>query len=71
VPEPLARYFAGEWSNVRVVGLPFDPPTIDLKQFWHRRYHGDARNRWLRTRIYELFRARREAGSRQPRKRRA
>jgi DNA-binding transcriptional LysR family regulator len=60
VPEPLARYFATESANLRVVGLPFEPPSIDIKQFWHRRYHGDARNRWLRARVYELFRDRRE-----------
>jgi DNA-binding transcriptional LysR family regulator len=59
VPEPLARYFVGASSNLRVVGLPFDPPSIQLKQFWHRRYHKDPRSRWLRTRIYEQFAFRR------------
>jgi DNA-binding transcriptional LysR family regulator len=59
VPEPLAHYFARTSSNLRVVGLPFEPPAIDLKQIWHRRFNNDARNRWLRARIYEQFRHRR------------
>jgi len=59
VPEPLARYFARTSSNLRVVGLPFEPPAIDLKQLWHRRFNNDPRSRWLRARIYEQFRDRR------------
>ena len=60
VPEPLARYFAGTSANLRVVGLPFEPPRIELKQFWHRKYHRDPRNRWLRALIYKTFQAKRE-----------
>lgn len=59
VPEPLARHFADSSSNVRVVGLPFVPPAIDLKQLWHRKYHNDPRSRWLRARIFEQFSYRR------------
>ena len=55
VPEPLARYFSSVSANVRVVGLPFEPPRIDLKQFWHRKFHHDPRNRWLRTLTSRLF----------------
>ncbi len=33
VPEPLARYFSDASAQVRVVGLPFESPRIDLKQF--------------------------------------
>lgn len=55
VPHTLARYLAKDSSQLRVVGLPFEPPTIELRQFWHRRQHDDARNRWLRQLIYELF----------------
>jgi DNA-binding transcriptional LysR family regulator len=60
VPEPLARFFATNSSKLRMVGLPFEPPRIDIKQFWHRRYHDDARNRWLRSQIYEAFAVKRE-----------
>jgi DNA-binding transcriptional LysR family regulator len=60
VPEPLARYFTRESRDLRIVALPFRLPRIELKQFWHRKYHHDARNRWLRTLIYQQFQARRE-----------
>jgi DNA-binding transcriptional LysR family regulator len=55
VPVPLARYFSTVSARVRVVRPPFDPPRIDLKQIWHRKYHHDPRNRWLRTLICDLF----------------
>jgi Transcriptional regulator len=55
VPEPLARYFSNASARVRVVGLPFEPPRIDLKQLWHRKFHHDARNRWLRAVTRKLF----------------
>jgi DNA-binding transcriptional LysR family regulator len=55
VPYTLARFFAQDSSQLRVVGLPFEPPTIELRQFWHRRQHDDARSRWLRRLVYELF----------------
>lgn len=60
VPEPLARYFARASANLRVVGLPFEPPRIELKQFWHRKYHKDPRSRWLRALMYKMFQAKRE-----------
>jgi DNA-binding transcriptional LysR family regulator len=55
VPEPLARYFSSASTQVRVVALPFEPPRIDLKQFWHRKFHHDPRNRWLRALTCKLF----------------
>jgi DNA-binding transcriptional LysR family regulator len=58
IPEPLARYFARVSANVRSVGLPFDPPRIQLKQFWHRKFHHDQRNAWLRARVCALFQRR-------------
>ena len=55
VPEPLAQYFSRVSANVRRVRPPFDPPRIDLKQSWHRKFHHDARNRWLRNLMCRLF----------------
>lgn len=55
VPLPLARYFVSVTANLRIVGLPFEPPRIALRQFWHRRFHEDGRNRWLRALMCELF----------------
>ncbi len=55
IPEPLASYFSSVAVGVRVVQLPFDPPRILIKQFWHRKFHHDARSRWLRALVCELF----------------
>ena len=55
VPEPLARYVASVSARIRCVRPPFDPPRIDLKQFWHRKFHHDARNTWLRGLVCQLF----------------
>jgi DNA-binding transcriptional LysR family regulator len=55
IPEPLARYFSSIDANLRVVGLPFKPPRIALKQFWHRKVHHDARHRWLRLLMCRVF----------------
>jgi DNA-binding transcriptional LysR family regulator len=55
IPGPLAMYFSKVSAGVRVVQLPFEPPQIALKQFWHRKYHHDARNRWLRELVRKLF----------------
>lgn len=65
VPEPLARYYCSVSAQLRVVGLPFDLPRIDLKQFWHRKFHHDERNSWLRALICRLFQdSRRETAAR-------
>lgn len=55
IPEPLARYFSNVSAHLRVVSLPFEPPRIDLRQFWHRKFHHDERNRWLRALVCKLF----------------
>jgi len=57
VPEPLARYFTSVSADLRVIGMPFEPPRISLKQFWHRKFHDDARNAWLRGVFCRLFQA--------------
>jgi DNA-binding transcriptional LysR family regulator len=49
IPQPLANYFSSVSARLRVVGLPFEPPRIDLKQVWHRKFHHDERSRWLRA----------------------
>ena len=60
IPEPLARYFSSVAAGVRVVQLPFEAPRIAIKQFWHRKYHHDERNRWLRSLVAGLFQADRQ-----------
>lgn len=56
VPHPLGRYYASITDHlkiVRVTGLAM--PRIDLKQYWHRRFHQDPRNKWLRGVVAEIF----------------
>lgn len=55
IPQPLATYFASVAAGVRVVRLPFEPPRIAIKQYWHRKVQQDARNRWLRALVCRLF----------------
>ncbi len=67
VPEPLARYFCSISAHVRAVELPFDAPRIELKQFWHRKFHHDQRNRWLRSLVCGAFQDRHAARDSQAR----
>jgi len=55
VPVPLAGYFSTVSSGIRIVRPPFEPPYIDLKQIWHRKFHHDTRSRWLRGLMCSLF----------------
>ena len=55
VPVPLAKYFSTVSAGIRIVRPPFEPPRIDLKQIWHRKFHHDARSRWLRSLMCALF----------------
>ena len=53
VPLAVAVWFAR--SGVRLLALPFDPGSFEVNQHWHRRYHQDARHRWLRQQVAMLF----------------
>lgn len=55
VPHALGMWFSATNANLRTVALPFRVRDVDLKQHWHRRYHEDARSRWLRQFVYGLF----------------
>lgn len=55
VPYPLGMYFASLAANVKIVKPGLTIPSIDLKQYWHRRFHQDPKNRWLRGLVAELF----------------
>jgi hypothetical protein len=54
VPLAVGESFA-EFANIRLVAPPLDIPTFDLRQHWHRHYHKDARSKWLRQLVAELF----------------
>src|SRR5947207_15253708 len=55
VPHALGVYFSRLSAELCLVRLPFDIAGFDLKQHWHRKYHGDSRNRWLRRQVAQLF----------------
>lgn len=42
-------------EDVRMLPLPVDLPSFQVKQHWHERYHEDASNRWLRQVVAMLF----------------
>lgn len=55
VPHAVALHFARISPELAIAQLPFTVAGFDLKQHWHRKYHHDARNRWLRAQVAELF----------------
>ena len=39
-------------EGIKVHPLPFDTPRVDVSQIWHRRYHKDPANQWLRELVH-------------------
>jgi DNA-binding transcriptional LysR family regulator len=54
VPRAVAMFFSGLVS-LQVLDPPIDVPEFAVKQYWHRRFHHDARVIWLRTMMSELY----------------
>jgi len=56
VPHAIGLYYAKSLGNIKMMVLPMnDVPQIVLRQHWHRRFHKDPRNQWLRKLVSELF----------------
>jgi DNA-binding transcriptional LysR family regulator len=56
VPHALALYYARLAPQQFAAALPpFEVAGFDVKQHWHRKFHHDARNQWLRRQVAELF----------------
>ena len=56
VPHALALYFARLAPQQFAVAMPpLELAGFDVKQHWHRKFHHDARSRWLRGQVAELF----------------
>src|SRR4029079_6643994 len=55
VPHALAVYFARLSPELVVAMPPVDVAEHDLNQHWHRKLDNDARNRWLREQVAQLF----------------
>ncbi|HSV53892.1 MAG TPA: LysR family transcriptional regulator [Burkholderiaceae bacterium] len=54
VPLAVGTWFSST-SRIRMVRPPFDIPTFDLRQHWHRRFNNDPQNKWLRSLVARLF----------------
>ena len=54
VPLAAGALFA-ELGTIELVRLPFKPPSFAVQQHWHRLYHHDPRNAWLRGQVASLF----------------
>ena len=54
VPRDLANICVRH-ADIRIVDPPFKAPVVEVHQFWHRRFHHDVANIWLRGRVQQLF----------------
>jgi DNA-binding transcriptional LysR family regulator len=54
VPQKLAER-AGPPFGLAWITPPLDLPPLQTKLFWHRRYHQDQGNQWLRALVVETF----------------
>jgi DNA-binding transcriptional LysR family regulator len=56
VPSDLADV-CSRYANIRLVDVPIESPVIAVHQFWHRRFHKDPANVWMRGVVQSLFTA--------------
>lgn len=54
VPQKLAQQAAATFE-LAFAQSPLPLPTLQTNIFWHRRYHQDEGNRWLRTLVADIF----------------
>lgn len=54
VPRRLAKAFAA-YPNIALLDAPIRIPSFDIKQHWHKRYHYDDANKWMRRLVADLF----------------
>jgi DNA-binding transcriptional LysR family regulator len=54
VPYAVGASFA-KIPNIRLIEPPLEIPKFDLKQHWHRKYHKDGANMWIRAIVAKLF----------------
>ncbi len=54
VPQRYAAELAST-EAVRMLPVPVELPSYQVKQHWHERYHADVSNRWLRQLLAALF----------------
>jgi DNA-binding transcriptional LysR family regulator len=55
VPSPAGLAFS-RMKNIRLMSPPLEVPRVDVKQYWHTRFHSDPRHQWLRSMVFQVFR---------------
>lgn len=54
LPSRVAAVFA-QLGRFKVLALPIDIPSFEVRLHWHQRFHQDPANRWLREVMAELY----------------
>jgi hypothetical protein len=55
VPHAVGVQYGKPEYGLKSIEPPFPSPHIELRQHWHRKFHKDSRNVWLRRNVSELF----------------
>lgn len=55
LPLLLARQMEAMYPDIKMVVPEFRLPSVDVKQYWHRRFHKDPVNKWLRNLIAQTY----------------
>jgi DNA-binding transcriptional LysR family regulator len=55
VPHAVGVFVKSAHMNIRIAQPPMRTPRIDLKMHWHRNFQRDAKNKWLRDIVADLF----------------
>jgi DNA-binding transcriptional LysR family regulator len=55
VSRPAGIYFSKEFKKLRFVTAPFRAAQIRIHQHWHARFQHDARSRWIRKVVADLY----------------
>jgi DNA-binding transcriptional LysR family regulator len=55
VPHAVGVFAREAHMNLRIAEPPMRTPKIDLKMHWHRKFQREAKNRWLRELVANLF----------------
>ena len=54
VPRSVGQHFA-KLANIKLLEMPIRTPLNHIKQYWHRRFHRDPANIWLREMLAKLL----------------
>jgi len=55
LPRFLAQHLVELYPNIKIMTPEIGLPSVDVKQYWHRRFHTDSANKWLRSLVAQTF----------------